>query len=245
MDGILSAPRPARKKAKNHHLALPVTSSNSDISTVPTFTDLLRDLSTNVANAQDYPLDPVLSSLDPSQSRAGYAASSTENTKPGLAAPQNLSSSQLITQLRLHPHPEGTYQTTGDAFNVLAGSPDSSTSQDPPSTRYCLLTPTRPHSYLHRHQADSLHFLHQGRARFVCFGPKDQLGMAREVRSHVLGPNVGESRQVRVPGGWWRYVELLDEDLAGQPNAVQQGMLMSQVCFSGPQSVFLLVPFLR
>jgi predicted cupin superfamily sugar epimerase len=139
---------------------------------------------------------------------------------------------QLIKKLGLQLlDPEGGYFVETDrSERSLQDAYGSGTSRDLHSTIYYLLTPEHPHSFFHSHAADSLHFSHHGKARFTCFKPPSAGSDAVEFRQYVLGSGEGASRQVKVPGGWWRFIELLEDE---QQDDEHRGMLMSEVCVLG------------
>ena len=67
--------------------------------------------------------------------------------------------------------------------------------------------------------------------------PLKQRNSGPLIRTFMLGEDSlnGESRQLKIPAGYWRYVELPDDDLnyAATYDGDRVGMLMSEVCIPG------------
>jgi hypothetical protein len=107
---------------------------------------------------------------------------------------------ELITLLRLEPHP-----TEGGFFRRTY---ESSLHLDCDYGRrllltsiYYLLTKESPGGFLHRNKSDILHYYHLGTpVRYTIVSPEGLLS------EKIIGPDIknGQMLQLLVPGGWWK-----------------------------------------
>lgn len=107
---------------------------------------------------------------------------------------------QLITQLRLEPHPEGGYfRRTYESSRVQTG-------RRLMSSIFYLLTDDSPTGHLHRNRSDIVHYWQAGSPlRYTLLSPEGKL------LHFTLGPNLeaGEQLQLTVPGGFWKASQLV------------------------------------
>jgi len=147
--------------------------------------------------------------------------------------PYRMTNSQLVKAYQMIPHPEGghyveTYRSPLKTPNpFVAGSPERNLH----TTIYYLMTPNTWRGSIHQHSSDSMHFVHQGRARIQMLRPDG-------VETIILGDrtDLGEQHQAVVPANVWKAISLPPEDvaLATQLSETEKiGCLMSEVVVPG------------
>ncbi|KAF8657590.1 hypothetical protein AX16_002171 [Volvariella volvacea WC 439] len=126
-------------------------------------------------------------------------------------------SAELISDLKLIPHPEGGYFVVTDEQKETIPSPFAEGKERLLATSiYYFLSYERPRGYLHMNKSVIHHVLHEGRAEYTFITP----GNPPKIEKHILGTNAeaGETRFLVLGTGVWKMSRLLDEDLKKAEN---------------------------
>lgn len=128
---------------------------------------------------------------------------------------------QLIETLKLETHPsEGGYFRRTYASALEIAVPYTTAPRCSMTSIFYLLTDDKPLSYLHRNQADIVHYFQLGSpVTYYVVHPDGQL------ETVVLGPELaaGQRLQLTVSGGCWKASQLLQGEYALISEAVSPG----------------------
>lgn len=125
---------------------------------------------------------------------------------------------QLLTQLRLSPHPEGGYYRRTLTSNTLCQTAQGE--RPSMSSIYYCLTQAQPIGHCHRNRSGILHCWQAG-------GPLRYTTLSQQgaLQQWILGPDLasGQRLQLWVAGGYWKASELMGGDYALISEAVSPG----------------------
>ncbi|KAI0302357.1 RmlC-like cupin domain-containing protein [Multifurca ochricompacta] len=127
---------------------------------------------------------------------------------------------ELISDLKLIPHPEGGYYAETDRQAVDVPSPYANGApRSLATTIFYLLTADSPCSVIHMNKSVTMHVHHIGRAEYTLIAPSLEKGRP-------------PTRQLLVGTGVWKMSRLLDVDLKG-PHLERTGCLITEVVVPG------------